>query len=266
MFSRHRLTPWPEKASGFDPPHYSLADGKGERADPDTLHLVYTELLKHLPLLHDHQKNLRGRGLKDGSLLAAGYRTLGRGRRLAVAAVIKAGLEKHLPNVPGFFVKEEDSKKFWTITQFGGMLIPVGDTKARIVALLLRADGKPEGGKYRYLSSKPKGGAGPSSPIHVPRGFDGDRSTIRVTEGALKADIATKLSNMLTIGLPGVNAWKRVPAILRELGATTARLAFDADAPTNKHVADALANQAECLREEGFPVELERWHGRRKRD
>src|SRR5262249_4158612 len=57
------------------------------------------------------------------------------------------------------------------------------------------------------------------------------------TEGALKAGVATEPSGTLTIGLPGVNASRRAGAVLRKLGATTARVAFDADARGNSNVA-----------------------------
>jgi hypothetical protein len=47
--------------------------------------------------------------------------------------------------------------------------------------------------------------------------------------------------------------------ILRLLKATTAILAFDADAASNHVVASCLARQARDLKEQGFSLELERW-------
>jgi integrase len=49
--------------------------------------------------------------------------------------------------------------------------------------------------------------------------------TVRVTEGALKADIATDRSGVLTIGLPGVSVWRQAAKVLRELGAKVVRVA-----------------------------------------
>jgi hypothetical protein len=77
-----------------------------------------------------------------------------------------------------------------------------------------------------------------------------------VTEGVLKADVATALSEILTVGLPGVSAWKRAAAVLQELGAKTARLALDADASTKRAVGEALARLADDLRSRDFVIEL----------
>jgi len=141
----------------------------------------------------------------------------------------------------------------------GSLLIPVRDVERRIVALQVRPDDPGSGGKYQYLSSKRKGGVGPGNPVHVPL-FDGDKTTIRITEGTLKADVATFLSSILTIGLPGVNSWRRVPKFVRQLGASIIRLAYDADASKNLHVAQSLSQLANHLRDEGgLVVELEVW-------
>jgi hypothetical protein len=82
---------------------------------------------------------------------------------------------------------------------------------------------------------------------------------VRVTEGALKANIATELSGVLTVGLTGVNAWRRAARVLTEIGARTVRVALDADACHNRHVADALYNLVHRLRARGFVVEMESW-------
>jgi P4 family phage/plasmid primase-like protien len=223
------------------------------------LNQVYTGFLQRLTLSELHAKELERRGLQVG-LRAAGYCTLGKGRATAIRGLIQDGLEPHLPHVPGFFVREkEDGSSYWTVTGGGGLLIPVRDTQTRVVALLLRPDNRPgSGAKYLWLSSKRRGGAGPGTPVHVPL-FRGETTTVRITEGALKADIATWLSNLLTIGLPGVNAWKQAAPVLRHLGATTARVAYDADAARNHHVAGSLQRLCAYLLEQEFAVELERW-------
>lgn len=249
----HRLRP----ASSPSEPQYSLADGGGRLADPQIRHDIYNGLLQCLDLSAQHEAALRARGLKTG-LRAAGYRSLPDRRRYrAVRRLIEAGYEQHLPTVPGFHVAEHEGR-YWTISGASGLLIPVRDIEDRIIALLVRPNDLGEGGKYRWLSSKKRGGPGPGAPIHVPR-FKGDKSIVRVTEGALKADIATRLSGTLTIGLPGVSAWRRAARILREFGATTARVAYDADACHNRNVAECLSNLVNHLRRHGFTVELEIW-------
>src|SRR5262249_29953836 len=66
-------------------------------------------------------------------------------------------------------------------------------------------------------------------------------------------------SGVLTIGLPGVSAWKRAARVLKSLGAKTARVAIDADASRNRNVANSLFQLAHHLRKHGFTVELEVW-------
>jgi P4 family phage/plasmid primase-like protien len=205
---------------------------------------------------------LRRRGLPDAESYKRGYRLLpDKGKAKLARQVVASGLEQHLPGVPGFVVNGYEGHRYWTISAWGaGLLIPVRDPQGRIVALKTRALSKDgaEGGKYRYLSSKKRGGAGPGSPLHFPL-FDGDKTTVRVTEGELKADIATALTGVFTLSIPGVGAWRRVAKALRELGAKIVRLAFDADASTNRTVATALYRLARRLRKLGFAVELERW-------
>ena len=274
IFYLHRLKDSPN-GHAWPEPLFTLADGNGQRADPDTLNAVYSALLAKLPLHANHVENLETRGLKrDRNATSpaahpipfrlaagypAGYRTLGKDRLAAVQSLIAAGMEKSLPRVPGFVVKEKDGRRYWTVAGWGGLLIPVRDVKGRIVAILMRKDEGQTGSKYTYLSSKKHGGPGPGAPVHVPLNRPANSATVRVTEGALKADVATALSGMLTIGSPGVSAWRRAAPLLRELGATNARLALDADAVKNLAVAEALARLADHLASEGFIVELETW-------
>ncbi len=255
----HRLTPWPENPNEWPEPTCSLESGNGKCADPDILDRVYGELLKHLPLTAQHAAELGRSGIREDAL-AAGYRTLGKGRGHAAQQVIKAGLEKHLPAVPGFFVQTGKRKKYWTIGGWSGILVPVRDEQGRIIRLLVRKDGDAPDGKYQWLSSKKRGGAKSGAPPHVPQ-FSGDKSTVRITEGALKADIATRLSNMQTIGLSSVGAWKPASRACCCGWAWPGPplVAYDADSRRNRHVAGHLRRLIQQLREDGFAVELETW-------
>src|SRR5262249_50780600 len=154
------------------------------------------------------------------------------------------------------FVNDKKEKPFWSIAGRTGLLIPVRDADGRIVGLILRPDESDGSGKYNWLSSKRHGGAGQSPPpIHVPL-FTGDRSRVRVTEGALKADITTALSGVLTVGLPGLSS-RLLVKLLQRLGVKVVVLGFDADAIKNHGVARALVKHVARLRQRGFQVELE---------
>lgn len=245
-------------------PLYGLADGKGVRAAPEILDKVYRTFLSRLPRAFEFGAS---RGLSMEESIALDYRVLGKERWNAVRGVVDAGLEKHLPNVPGFHVKVDDRGRRWSVMGGNGVLIPVRDANGQIVAVKLRAFNTSTG-KYCSLSSKnyhwidPDGkqqpGPSPGAPLHFPT-FEGDRSTIRVTEGELKADIATLRSGILTISIPGVNGWPRVAPIVRKIKPAVVRVAFDADYTTNQHVGAALVSLVRSLEETHARVELERW-------
>ncbi len=139
------------------------------------------------------------------------------------------------------------------------MVVPCRDQAARIVALLVRRDDASHGrGKYLYLSSAGAGGPGPGAPPHVPLGVTAGCRTGRLTEGALKADVAAALSDVPTVGAAGL-AWRPALDVLVALGCGTVRLSFDADAPDNAHVARALADCCADAGARGLTIELERW-------
>ena len=127
------------------------------------------------------------------------------------------------------------------------------------MSLLVRRDDAGEaGGKYSYLSSVKHGGPGPGSSPHVPLGIEAPAETVRLTEGALKADVAAALSGLPTVGAAGL-AWRPALDALQALGCKTVRLAFDADALDNAHVARALSDCCEAAGAAGLAVEMERW-------
>ena len=79
-----------------------------------------------------------------------------------------------------------------------------------------------------------------------------------MTEGYLKADIATLKTGVLTIGLPGVGSWKRAATAARSVDAQNVLVAYDADHRTNRNVRTSLANLTQSLRDE-FNVRMELW-------
>jgi hypothetical protein len=161
-----------------------------------------------------------------------------------------------LLTVPGFHAHGAQLR-FWGLP---GLLIPVRDVAGQIVALSIRPDEKlDDGGKYLWVSSKSKGGSSPGAPCHVPTSKRSDDGLVRVTEGALKADVASALSGMLTIGAAGVANWGPTLPVLKELGAKTVRVAFDCDATTKPAVAMATIACCEGLAAAGFNIEVERW-------
>jgi Domain of unknown function (DUF3854) len=117
--------------------------------------------------------------------------------------------------------------------------------------------------KYIYVSS-PQGTIGCSATprAHVPLHDPSRRNvTVRITEGVLKAEVATERSSLLTISMPGVAASARAVAVAQKLGARKVVLAVDADARRNPHVATALQRGVQLIAHEFGPENLgvEHW-------
>jgi hypothetical protein len=239
-------------------PEPEMPPGVRKRAKPAVLHEVYSAFLRRLSLALAHREGLAERGVGYEEMQRRGYRTLNNNRVGALVRLIDDGLGEHLPYVPGVCIGEKDGRKFWSLHGLAGIVFPVLDPKGRVAALLIRKDKVEDGNRYMYVSCVKRDGPSCGSPVHFPM-FKGDRTTVRITEGVLKADVATVLGGVLTIGLPGVSGWPKVVKPLRKLGVKSVRLAFDADAPEKFNVATALKGLSEALRGEGFSVALERW-------
>jgi hypothetical protein len=226
-----------------------------EKADPQTFDQVYGALLDALVLSHAHRQDLHCRGLTEASNKRSGYRTLPlKGREeLARTLVDDFGAEV-CSQVPWLYENEAGR---WSVAGATGMLVPVRNIEGRIVALKIRADETGEGSKYTYLSSTKYGGPGPGSHVHVPLHDELDLSVVRLTEGELKADVATALAGMLTVSTPGVSSWRQALEVASSLGSGVVHLAFDADAKQKEQVALALREAYRTLKERRFEVLLE---------
>ena len=243
-------------------------------ADADTLDRAYRIVLDRLTLSQRHREDLHRRGLSESFIELAQYRTLPEGQGDAIAGALLDELGEDARRVPGVHPVE------CRFIAYPGLIIPVRDARTRIVALRVRKDeGYP---RYSFVSSASvEPGPGPGAPAHVPviRPTPATRKdmtpgdviehhpTVRVTEGELKADVATALSiereksPLLTIGLNGPSAFEAAVPAFKTLGTETAIVALDSDAREKRPVAAALRRTVDGLREAGFGVELETWAG-----
>ena len=221
-----------------------------------------------LPLSSTHRQALRQRGLADVEILRRGYRTFPHHGRAALAKRLVEQLGADIcAQVPGFYVAEQDGRRWWSLAGAAGLLIPVRNLDGHIVALKVRADDPGDGPKYTTISSAKHGGPSPGAPVHVPL-YEGARgTTVRLTEGELKADVATALSGLLTLSIPGVAMWRKALPVLEALQPQRVLLAFDADWRSNPHVAHALGQAAFALVKAGYEVQVEDWEpSARQRD
>jgi len=239
---------------------------------------VYEEMSKQLGLVEQHQKRLESRGFSDEEIVQGGYSSLSARRKTVIAQLEKQ--KANLSGVPGFWV---DNKKPKLAGQ-SGLLIPVRNFYNQIVGMKIRSDKDNIAAKYTQLSSNPKpdkegntkypGGTAAKTHIHYPifKKPDGPIKTVRITEGELKADIASSASDVYTISIPGVNMWQWALDAIEQLGATEVYLAFDSDkdkefsssTPQAKQpfeVARALASLYMGAKEKGYDTKIEHWDG-----
>jgi hypothetical protein len=223
-----------------------------EKADAELCHRAYQSLLEQLNLSDDHRQDLRRRGLSDAEIDRRGYRTLRNNKRGQAAKAVHEQLGDAVLGVPGFVRGE------YGVTLQGdatGLLVPVRDAQGRIQALKIRRATEP---KYVYLTGGEQGPS-PGSPVHIPLGT-APAAVVRVTEGELKADVCTALDDTPTIGVPGVTQWQGAIPVLKDLGARTVVLAFDApDVHDKPPVFEQTESFWQTLKNEGFEVELEDW-------
>lgn len=242
----------------------SEADNRPRRAAPDLLDAVYRDLLRLLDLSWDHRHQLRQRGLTDDEIRHHWYKTLPLEDR---AALCRELLDDHeLAGIAGFFIAEDDGT-WWTFAGSPGLVIPVKDTEGRVVALRLRPD-SPDQPKYVWFSSAGRrSGVGSGALCHIARRLRSvTDSRIWLTEGELKADIASERLGAVVVSIPGVAAWRKALAVLRRLvepgGAVV--VAFDADARTNAAVAEHEADLILALDKAGYQVHRAVWRGAHK--
>ncbi len=197
------------------------------KAAPGILDTGYRALLSELSLSEIHHENLQRRGLTDAWIANLGYRTLPpNGRQELITRLQAKGIK--LAGVPGFYLKAG----YWHLAGPVGITIPVRDTRGRIVGLQIRCDNA-EGGRYKWLSSRGfNAGCSPGTPVHV-AGKVSVNGEVWITEGPLKADIATLKLNRLVLAVAGVGNWPGVIPIIHELKPERAIIAFDMDKVSN---------------------------------
>ena len=235
------------------------------RAGADVLDRAYLAVLAQMRLADDDRAGLVARGLDTGAIVGAQYRSLPERGRAALARVVTEAVGVDLaPTVPGVVWRENERGGYWSLAGWPGLVIPVRDLDGRVVALKIRRTGACEPWeRYTWVSSTSTNGPGPGAPVHVPvaaRAAAGSGAhRLVITEGELKADVATHLSGTPVVGVPGVGAWPAAVEVARAWGAARVDVAFDSDARTKPAVADAQRKLVAALRACGFETGLLRW-------
>ncbi|NLN47513.1 MAG: DUF3854 domain-containing protein [Clostridiales bacterium] len=225
---------------------------------------VYREFLKRLVLSPRHRENLLKRGLDEDAIEFRQYKsTVGwESSRGLCVSLLKDGY--NLKGIPGFF---KDRYGNWVFMTLPGFLISSQDIEGRIQGFQIRVDDqyrkKKESGKYLSFSSAGKDdGCSSGSLIHVavPQGKSLQDSTVWVTEGPLKADIASIYTGVPFLGVPGVSIYKQAAEYAAQLNINHTAVAYDMDVRKNPHVAKAEKSLVQELWSKGIKAVPVSWN------
>lgn len=241
---------------------------KGERLlDPDPRasrerrHQAYAALLQAAGLSDMHTDQLRQRGLSDEVIHHAAYASLPARPREPLLQAMRA-VVPDLTGVPG--VARDPKRSRWRLWGAPGLLIPVRDRHGQIQACQIRVDEGPA--RYQWMTSAPRypqwTGTSPGTPFHVAGiRYLSKSSTWWVTEGPLKADVASFFLQAPVMGIPGVALWSKLARSLSHWRPPRVILAFDHDAnpDTLERVQAAQDALGALLDGAGIRVEVARW-------
>ena len=198
--------------------------------DACTREFVYENLLSQLDLKYDHRKNLHKRGLTDADIERLMYRSYPQSKLDEIAKNSLQGLKfDYYDGIPGFYDLSTDNP--FLIKHGDGYLIPVRDQYGKIEGFQIRSSKKnPDAPRYTWLSSsKMKTGCSVTGCCNIHHAGNWRRTSIPkvigLTEGALKADVASTIFDRLYpneehlfLGLTGVNNIGQLKAELEKFG------------------------------------------------
>ena len=198
-------------------------------------HRIYLKMLELLTLSDKHRKNLYERGLPDKMIDGNMYRSMPETWQERKTIAYRLSEQFNLSGMPGFFTKRCE----WQLYGKSGILIPVCIKDNLIQGLQLRLDDVSDK-KFRWLSTNGfDNGTKIKGYIHVTGDTKSD--TLYITEGPLKADVASYLAGgALFAGLTGVNAVQFLPDLIKTLKPRRIVECFDMDKLRNSNVRKAL--------------------------
>ncbi|MCL2637316.1 MAG: DUF3854 domain-containing protein, partial [Oscillospiraceae bacterium] len=197
-------------------------------------HAIYLELLEMLSLKDEHRKNLRERGLSEKLIEGNMYRSMPDDyKREEIASRLADRYD--LTGMPGFFTKNCR----WKLYGKPGILIPVCTKDNLIQGLQVRLDDVSDK-KFRWLSTNGfENGTKIYGFMHMVGDITSD--TLYITEGPLKADVASYLAGgALFVGLTGVKAVGQLAELIRSVNPRRIVECIDMDKLHNPHVREAL--------------------------
>lgn len=239
-----------------------------QRAPADIINGVLTQIIcRELFLRPEHRAALLARGLNAAEIERKRYVSapVSKDEYRRVANSLSPSLEAFGGGVPGFYRNRGQWEMVWRPP---GYFLAVRDERGFIQALLQRVDKPLDGGKYIWLSSAERdGGTSSSAPPH----FAGnallqDAQEVTITEGALKADVASYLSAAPVIGVAGTHSIRGLAPRLKSSFPKLRRIfvAYDHDMYEKPQVLGALFKLVAQFQACGFRVRVRTWPGPEK--
>ena len=212
-------------------------------------HETYRRLLDALPLTTRHREILHAKGLDDTLIATLEARSFSPG---------PSPIDPETLGIPGFFFVGTT----WHLQGSSGILLPVKDSQGLIQGCQVRIDDAQQG-RYRWLSSPLRpGGASSGAPMAV---VPGPGSTVWITEGVLKAHIASRRLGVPVIGLPGFSLWRQplLADTLQKYRAKRVVIAFDQDPKPalRRSVQDQARQLGAMLSHLGMSWAVAHWRG-----
>lgn len=237
-------------------------------------HEIYQSLLNHTSIDGSHIKHLESRGLTYEQIRATNYASTKTPKSTHMQSVLGA-LEKQydLKDVPGFFKNEGGIR---AMVSMPALAIACRDYLGRISSIILRPDNPKKSkkgkiiNKYMAFSSTGKtDGAPVIQTTHCPV-VDGTAKEkagdiIGITEGVLKADVATALGDKYVVGMHGLNIPHDLAYVIEELEVSEVIIYLDAGEDSNKDMIKAKCKLIHFAKEVGIDYKVATWdpeHGK----
>lgn len=243
------------------------------KRSPEYVDLVYRQMLSLLQLHTLHKQDLKRRGVTDPEikeLERKGYKSI---EPKKAGTIAKKLLEKgfRLDGIPGFFRNRDGMWEASFYEGNRGYLCPVYSLNHKIKGFQIRVDHPVNKRKYIWFTSSGfDGGTSSGSPAGVSGYISPVQKNVRVTEGILKAELASMRSGHSYIGIPGVGNYKSLQPVLMELksrGLQTVYECMDMDKMMNLTCrCDCKEKCIWCEEPERFLKKQECPYKRRKRD
>jgi hypothetical protein len=245
-----------------------MSYNESRRAPADIINGVLTQLIcRELSLRPEHRAALLARGLSAAEIKSNRYVSapVSRDEYRHVAESLSLSLEAFGGGIPGFYRNRGRWEMVWRPS---GFFVAVRDERGFIQALLQRVDEPLDGGKYIWLSSAERdGGASSGAPPHfADNALLQDAEEVTITEGALKAEVASYLSAAPVIGVAGTHSIRGLASRLKTSFPKLRRLfvAYDRDLYEKPQVLGALFKLVAQLQASGFRVRVRTWPGPEK--